>query len=120
MPGRSCTSSGCRLDRGRNRLLVAGVADPDQAIERVVAIGAQTVTGIVNAVGYHWRGRHNRGDTAIAAVPGVGFQAPLLVELVLAEQQALSAGLLAVGKEGVCRQARAIEVNGRQRAARAW
>ena len=98
------------------RLLIAGVADADQAVERIVLVAALAVTGVGDAV-----------EIAVGAVgivaaiqrlvvlaDSVGFQTALVVVLILAEQQALLAVLFATGEEGMRRQSGAVEVDGRQ------
>src|SRR5476651_1633566 len=109
----------CRVVGEAFRQVIAGVSDADQPVERVVLVAALAMAGVGNVV-----------EIAVGAVgiiatverlsllaDGVDFQATLVVVLVVAEQQALLAMLLAADGERVRRQPGAIEVDGRECAA---
>ena len=101
------------------RWVVAGVADAGQAVQRVVLVIALAVTGVGDAV------EIAVGTVGIVAAiqrlvlltDSVGLQSALIVVGIFAEQLPLLALLFAAEGELVSGESRAVEVDGRQRAA---
>ncbi len=104
--------------------LWCGTPYVDQAIQRVVVITQVALAAVVDAgeVAVGVVGIGAAVEVVLLAVlllaDAVGLQAALIVVLVLAEQQALLALLFAAGVELVAGQARAVEVDAAELAAR--